>query len=89
MASPTGESSNQEDSNCQLEPLEEGTLDRHFETFQEWNAELNRLKSHNSPLNRGPEGISLIPFVTLSQGSWIAIMQGAIAKCGSLFNTIV
>jgi hypothetical protein len=40
MASPTGESSNQEDSKPQLE-----SLDRLLLTFQEWNSELNCLAS--------------------------------------------
>jgi hypothetical protein len=43
MASPTGESSNQENSNCQLESLDEEILERLFETFHEWSVELGRV----------------------------------------------
>jgi len=45
MASATGESSNQQDSKSQLESLDEETLDRLLQTFQEWNSEINRLAS--------------------------------------------
>jgi hypothetical protein len=43
MASPTGENSNRKGSNRQLGSLDDETLDRLFETFQEWNFEFNRI----------------------------------------------
>jgi hypothetical protein len=43
LASLTGESSNQEEPSRHLERPDEVVLDRLFETFQEWNVELDRL----------------------------------------------
>ena len=40
LASPTGESSNHTDSNCQLKSMDEVTIDRLFETFREWESSL-------------------------------------------------
>jgi len=43
MASPTGESSNQEKSNRPLETPDEEILERLFEALHEWSVELGRL----------------------------------------------
>ena len=40
--------SNQQEPNRQLERPDEGILDRLFETFQEWNVELDRFGAYSS-----------------------------------------
>ena len=54
MASPTGKSSNQGNAGRRLERPDEGILDRLFETFQEWNVELDRLGGGGSSLAPPP-----------------------------------
>jgi hypothetical protein len=43
MASPTGKSSNQEESNLSLETPDEEILEGLFEALHEWSVELGRL----------------------------------------------
>ncbi len=49
-ASLTGESSNHEEPSRHLERPDEVVLDRLFETFQEWNVELDRLAGYGRGL---------------------------------------
>jgi hypothetical protein len=65
MASPTGESSSQKDSNRQLEPLDDRVAECFFETLQEWSAELGRFPEGREIYL--PQGVLLSPGQRLVQ----------------------